>query len=361
MPPHVNGAWIASHAVIDRNPALVQKGLNALYGGLNIAARRPRRRDAADRRDRRDPAGDRRLRIREHHPQAQHRPRDRRGPGAARPGSRRARRHDGHGAGRRRRSTPGSRSCRPHEARTPCGWACWPAALGAVGGAAAARARWTPNCCRRSAPWPPRSRSLLGRARIQSDLALTGLEVLTGFAAVRSRSAPLLGVLTAESRYAGRVLDPLLFFLFTIPKSIFLPLTILAMGIGFWQKIAFAVLSTFLVLTFNFAAAVRSIRAEHLLVARSYGATRRQMIWRVYIPSMLPVLLEAVRVGGHVHDHRGAAGGDVCVPHRHRPRDRHLGRKLPDAAASGRRAAGRRRRGGGQRGDPLARSASAAA
>ncbi len=136
---------------------------------------------------------------------------------------------------------------------------------------------------------------LLARASIQSDLLLSGLEILTGFALSIPVGAAL-GVLTAESRYAGRVLDPLLFFLFTIPKSIFLPLTILVMGIGFWQKIAFAVLSTFLVLTFNFAAAVRSIRADHLLVARSYGATRSQMIWRVYIPSMLPVLLEAVRV-----------------------------------------------------------------
>ena len=138
--------------------------------------------------------------------------------------------------------------------------------------------------------------ALLGRASIQSDLALTGLEVFVGFLLAIPVGA-LLGVLTAESRYASRVLDPLLFFLFSIPKSIFLPLTILTLGIGFWQKIAFAVLSTFLVLTFNFAAAVRSIRAEHLLVARSYGATRGQTIWRVYIPSMLPVLLEAMRLG----------------------------------------------------------------
>ncbi len=137
---------------------------------------------------------------------------------------------------------------------------------------------------------------LLSRASIQSDLALTALEVFVGFLVAIPVGA-LLGVVTAESRYAGRVLDPLLFFLFSIPKSIFLPLTILTMGIGFWQKIGFAVLSTFLVLTFNFAAAVRSIRAEHLLVARSYGATRGQTIWRVYIPSMLPVLLEAMRLG----------------------------------------------------------------
>ena len=136
---------------------------------------------------------------------------------------------------------------------------------------------------------------LLARPAVQADIGLTALQVLAGFLL----SVPVgacLGVLTAENRYAGRVLDPLLFFLFTIPKSIFLPLTILVLGIGFTQKIAFAVLSTFLVLTFNFAAAVRSIKPEHLLVARSYGATRAQVIRRVYVPSMLPILLEAVRV-----------------------------------------------------------------
>lgn len=36
VPQHVNAGWIASGAVIEKNPALVQKGLNALYGGLNV-------------------------------------------------------------------------------------------------------------------------------------------------------------------------------------------------------------------------------------------------------------------------------------------------------------------------------------
>jgi ABC-type nitrate/sulfonate/bicarbonate transport system permease component len=37
----------------------------------------------------------------------------------------------------------------------------------------------------------------------------------------------MLGVAIAESRYLSRVFDPLLFFLFSIPKSIFLPMFIL--------------------------------------------------------------------------------------------------------------------------------------
>jgi ABC-type nitrate/sulfonate/bicarbonate transport system permease component len=136
---------------------------------------------------------------------------------------------------------------------------------------------------------------LLARPAIQSGLLLTAQEIAAGLLLAIPVGA-VLGILTTESRWLGRVLDPLLFFFFSIPKSIFLPLTILVLGIGYWQKVAFAVLSTFLILTFNFAAAVRSVQAHHLLVARSYGASRAQIIRHVYIPSMLPILLEAIRV-----------------------------------------------------------------
>ena len=35
VPPHVNSGWIAAQALIQRNPALIQKALNALFGGLD--------------------------------------------------------------------------------------------------------------------------------------------------------------------------------------------------------------------------------------------------------------------------------------------------------------------------------------
>ena len=36
LPPHVNTAWIASGSLLQSNPAAVQKGLNALFGGLQL-------------------------------------------------------------------------------------------------------------------------------------------------------------------------------------------------------------------------------------------------------------------------------------------------------------------------------------
>ena len=44
------------------------------------------------------------------------------------------------------------------------------------------------------------------------------------------------------------------------------------------------------------AAAVESVKADHVLVARSYGATRAQILTRVYVPSMMPILLETLRI-----------------------------------------------------------------
>jgi NitT/TauT family transport system permease protein len=32
------------------------------------------------------------------------------------------------------------------------------------------------------------------------------------------------------------------------------------------------------------------------MVARSYGATQGQILWRVYVPSMMPILLETLRI-----------------------------------------------------------------
>lgn len=136
---------------------------------------------------------------------------------------------------------------------------------------------------------------LLQRPRIHSDIAVTLLEVLTSFAI----SVPVgvaIGLIIAESRYLSEVFKPLLFFLFSIPKSIFLPLFILAFGISFMQKVAFGFVSSCLTMVICTAAAVESIRADHITTARSFGATKSQIVRRVYLPSMLPVLIEALRI-----------------------------------------------------------------
>ncbi|MEC5383315.1 ABC transporter permease [Aurantimonas sp. C2-6-R+9] len=136
---------------------------------------------------------------------------------------------------------------------------------------------------------------LLGTESFLSHLGTTLAETAAAFLIAVPVGA-LLGVLISESRFASAVFKPLVFFVFSIPKSIFLPIFILIFGITFSQKVAFGVFSTIFIVMMTAFAAVDSVREEHLKVARSYGATTWQTVTRVYLPSMTPVLLEAVRL-----------------------------------------------------------------
>jgi NitT/TauT family transport system permease protein len=137
--------------------------------------------------------------------------------------------------------------------------------------------------------------AILARADVQAGIVVTATEVAAAFAIAVPLGAAI-GIAVAENDYLGRVFKPLFFFVFSVPKSIFLPMFILVFGIGFSQKIAFGVFSTVFIVIMSATAAVESVRAEHVLVARSCGATPAQILTRVYLPSMLPILLETLRI-----------------------------------------------------------------
>jgi len=136
---------------------------------------------------------------------------------------------------------------------------------------------------------------LLQRAGGRNDLVITATEVLTAFA-IAVPFGCVLGYLIAEYRYFADVMKPLLFFAFSIPKSIFLPMFILVFGVGFAEKVGFGFFSTIFIVIMSTTAAVESVKVDYLTVARSCGATAAQTAFRVYLPSMLPVLLEALRI-----------------------------------------------------------------
>jgi NitT/TauT family transport system permease protein len=137
--------------------------------------------------------------------------------------------------------------------------------------------------------------TILGRSQVQEAITVTAGEVVLAFMFAVPIGAGA-GVLVAESEYFGQIFRPMLFYVFSIPKSIFLPMFILVFGIGFEQKVAYAAFSTVFIVIMSAAAAVESVKADHVLVARSYGATRAQVLRRVYVPSMLPFLLESLRI-----------------------------------------------------------------
>lgn len=136
---------------------------------------------------------------------------------------------------------------------------------------------------------------IVGRGDVREAMAVTAAEVVIAFV-IAVPLGGVLGVLAAENEYFGEIFRPMLFYVFSIPKSIFLPMFILAFGIGFEQKVAYATFSTIFIVIMSASAAVESVKADYVLVAQSYGATRAQILRRIYIPSMMPILLETLRI-----------------------------------------------------------------
>lgn len=137
---------------------------------------------------------------------------------------------------------------------------------------------------------------LLQRPAVWTAIGVTAAEVVIAFV-IALPLGVLIAVLLHESRYWGAVFRPVFQFLFSIPKSVFLPMFILAIGIGIPQKIAYGVFSMVFIVVICVGAAIESVKASHVLVAHCYGATRMQIFRHVHLPSMLPALLEAIRLG----------------------------------------------------------------
>jgi NitT/TauT family transport system permease protein len=137
---------------------------------------------------------------------------------------------------------------------------------------------------------------LLHQPRFLADLGYTVLEVVIAFLIV----APLalaVGFFLGENERAERVFGPGLNLMIAVPKSVFLPVFILALGIGLTQKVVFAMSLAFFVIVPSAIAAVHSIPKALVTAARSFGAGRWQMYLHIYAPAMAPVVLGGLRLG----------------------------------------------------------------
>lgn len=138
--------------------------------------------------------------------------------------------------------------------------------------------------------------TLFGDPKFRNDVMVTAFEVGTAFLCVAPFSVAA-GFFLAETPAAARLVNPYLSALLATPKSLFLPVFILAFGIGFAQKVTFGATLAFFVITITSQAAVRSIPLGFITLARSMGATRAQIYRHIYLPAMAPGIIGGLRLG----------------------------------------------------------------
>ncbi|MSQ72870.1 MAG: ABC transporter permease [Betaproteobacteria bacterium] len=95
---------------------------------------------------------------------------------------------------------------------------------------------------------------------------------------------------------AQAVFSPLVSLLNPIPKIAFLPLIIVALGLGHGSKIAAIAVSVFFPAFISSFYAVRSVPQAYVWSASSMGAGRLRVFFRVLLPASLPMIFAGLRV-----------------------------------------------------------------
>ena len=106
----------------------------------------------------------------------------------------------------------------------------------------------------------------------------------------------LIGLLMAYSKTWNKILNPLVYFTYPIPKTALLPIVMLLYGLGDKSKIIIIVL----ILVFQIIVAVRdvafNIPYETYNPIRSLGASKLQIFSHITLPAILPELLTTLRL-----------------------------------------------------------------
>ena len=104
-----------------------------------------------------------------------------------------------------------------------------------------------------------------------------------------------VGVLMGYFPCVNRLLAPLLYLTYPVPKIALLPVVMLLFGVGEWSKL----ILVFLIIVFQVVVAVRdavaAIPSETYAPLRVLGASFAQIVRHIIVPASLPKFITAVR------------------------------------------------------------------
>ncbi|GAA1271339.1 ABC transporter permease subunit [Pseudonocardia aurantiaca] len=125
-------------------------------------------------------------------------------------------------------------------------------------------------------------------------LATVG-RVLTGLA-IGFVASLVTGVVVSQLALVGKLILPTVTLLAPISPIAWLPVSIFLFGIGNGPAVFMVFIGVFFVMTLATISEINGVSATYLNVARTMGATRRQTLFQVILPAILPGLLQTLRM-----------------------------------------------------------------
>jgi NitT/TauT family transport system permease protein len=107
----------------------------------------------------------------------------------------------------------------------------------------------------------------------------------------------LLGLAMASSRSAKAALQPWVSGLYATPTVALAPLFILWFGIGIFSKVVVVAVLVIFPVTINTETGLLGVNKNLVETVRAFGATPRQIFFKVSLPAALPFIFAGLRLG----------------------------------------------------------------
>jgi NitT/TauT family transport system permease protein len=154
-----------------------------------------------------------------------------------------------------------------------------------------------------------------GAADIYQHLGVTLLETVLAFS-IGTLAGLGMGMWLALSPTAAAIFDPYIKALNSMPRVILAPIFAVWFGLGVASKVALGFTLVFFIVFFNVYQGVREVSPVVLANARMLGATQRQLLQHVYLPSATSWVFSSLHtsvglafVGAVVGEYLGSARG----------------------------------------------------
>src|SRR5216684_2734113 len=146
-------------------------------------------------------------------------------------------------------------------------------------------------------------------------LGVTLLETALGFL-IGSALGLGIGLWLALSPTASAVMDPYIKGFNSMPRVVLAPIFAVWFGLGIWSKVALGVTLVFFVVFFNVYQGVREVSPNLIANARMLGASPRQLLRSIYLPSAMSWVFASLHnavglafVGAVVGEYLGSSRG----------------------------------------------------
>ncbi len=146
------------------------------------------------------------------------------------------------------------------------------------------------------------------------DAWVTMKEALIAFV-IASILGIAAGIILGNFQRAQKIFGPFIILINAMPKIAFLPLILVVYGVGEMSKVVLAVIIAFFIVQVPTQAAVSLVDSDLITVARTMGASNRQIFRMVTLPAISPAILGALRLAA-ILSVQGAVFGEIFASKR---------------------------------------------